>query len=242
MKSATPRTGRGRGKGRGRIGRPPGPSADHEQRRGELLDAATRAIRRLGPNVSMDDVAAEAGMTKPILYAHFGDKAGLASALAQRFAGDVIPEVLGAFGRDLEPQQIVRAAIDTFIEFVERDPQVYRFLVRGVAGGDNGFVEQQLVIFFGLQLAQVLRTGLRDAGSDSGPSEVWAFAILGAVFSAAEWWLARPSMSRSDLVDYLTALLWGGLGNGGITTLRVPVADERGRWTRTSGDDPETYE
>jgi AcrR family transcriptional regulator len=207
------------------------------------LEAATRAIRRLGPNVSMDDLAAEAGMTKPILYAHFGDKAGLATALAQRFAADLIPEVLAAFGRDdREPQQIVRAAIDTFIEFVERDPQVYRFLVRGVAGGDNSFVGQQLVVFFGLQLAQVLRTGLRDAGADSGPAEVWAFAILGAVFSGAEWWLARPTMSRADLVDYLTALVWGGLGQGGVTALRAPAPDDRGRWVSTSADDPETYE
>jgi AcrR family transcriptional regulator len=199
-----------------RVGRPPGPRADTAQRRGELLDAAARAIRRLGPGASMDEIAREAGMTKPILYAHFGDKAGLAAALSERFASELVPEVLGAFQRDLEATEMVRTAIDTFIGFVEADPDVYRFLVRGFAGSGASFVDQDLVKAFGLQLAQVLRSGLRNAGEDSGPAELWAFAILGAVFSAAEWWLARPIMSRSDLVDYLAALVLNGASQAAI--------------------------
>ena len=165
----------------------------------------------------MDDIAREAGMTKPILYAHFGDKAGLAAALSDRFASDLVPHVLSAFQRgDLEATDMVRTAIDTFIGFVEADPAVYRFLVRGFAGSESSFVDTELVKAFGLRLAQVLRTGLRAAGEDSGPAELWAFALLGAVFSAAEWWLARPIMSRSDLVDYLTTLVWRGASQAAI--------------------------
>ena len=155
-------------------------------------------------------------MTKPILYAHFGDKAGLAAALSDRFASDLVPQVLGAFGADLEAPAMVRPAIDTFIGFVQADPDVYRFLVRGFAGSESSFVDQELVKAFGLQLAQVLRTGLRSAGEDSGPAELWAFAILGAVFSAAEWWLARPVMSRADLVEYLSTLVWRGASQAAI--------------------------
>jgi len=164
----------------------------------------------------MDELAAEAGMTKPILYAHFGDKAGLASALSQRFAGELVPDVLGAFQRDLEPHEMVRTAIDAFIGFVEANAEIYRFLVRGFAGAEGSFVDQELVKAFGLQLAQVLRTGLRNAGADTGPAELWAFSILGAVFSAAEWWLARPTMSRSDLVDDLATLVWQGASRAAI--------------------------
>jgi AcrR family transcriptional regulator len=207
------RTASGR---RRRVGRPPGPRADSTQRRAELLDAAQRAIRRLGPNASMDDIAREAGMTKPILYAHFGDKAGLAAALSDRFASELVPHVLAAFQQDLEATQMVRTAIDTFIGFVEADPAVYRFLVRGFAGSESSFVDTELVKAFGLQLAQVLRTGLRNAGEDSGPAELWAFALLGAVFSAAEWWLTRPIMSRADLVDYLSTLVWRGASQAAI--------------------------
>jgi AcrR family transcriptional regulator len=164
----------------------------------------------------MDDIAREAGMTKPILYAHFGDKAGLASALSERFASELVPQVLGAFEQDLPATGMVRTAVDTFIGFVDADPAVYRFLVRGFAGAESSFVDQKLVQAFGLRLAQVLRTGLRNAGEDSGPAELWAFALLGAVFSAAEWWLARPVMTRSDLVDYMTTLLWRGASQAAI--------------------------
>ena len=55
------------------------------RRREELLDAADRVISRLGPQASMDEIASEAGITKPILYRHFGDKDGLHQALAARY-------------------------------------------------------------------------------------------------------------------------------------------------------------
>ena len=63
---------------------PAGPRRDPDERRAELLGAAERAIRRIGPHASMDEIAAEAGITKPILYSHFGDKAGLVTALSGR--------------------------------------------------------------------------------------------------------------------------------------------------------------
>ncbi len=199
-----------------KVGRPPGPRPDEAERRTQLLDAAARAIKRLGAGASMADIAAEADLTKPILYAHFGDKAGLATALSERFAADLVPEVLGAFQKDLPATDMVREAIDTFIGWVEREPELYRFLVRGVAGGATSFVDQNLVAALGTQLAQILRTGLRDADADSGPAEVWSFSILAAVFAGAEWWLERKTMSRADLVDYLTTLVWTGASQAAL--------------------------
>jgi AcrR family transcriptional regulator len=57
-----------------------------ERRRRELLEAADRVVLRDGPGASMNAIAAEAGITKPILYRHFGDKGGLYAALAKRRA------------------------------------------------------------------------------------------------------------------------------------------------------------
>jgi AcrR family transcriptional regulator len=167
----------------------------------------------------MDDIAREAGLTKPILYAYFGDKAGLAGALAQRYLGELLPSVLEAFGTPREPREMVRAAIDIFIGFVEREPDVYRFLVRGVGGDERSFIEQTLITEFGLRLAQVLRGALRTAGVDTGPAELWSFSILGTVLAGAEWWQVRPAMSRADVVDYLSAFVWGGLTAGGVVGL-----------------------
>src|SRR5947209_7258159 len=110
---------------RTRVGRPPGPAPDPASRRAELLEAARLAVRKHGPGVSMDELAAEAGLTKPILYAAFGDKAGLAAALAEHYLTDLLPRVLAAFDGSREPKEMVRTAISEFIAFVEADPDVY---------------------------------------------------------------------------------------------------------------------
>src|SRR5437763_1568648 len=73
------------------------------ERRTELLEAAVRAIRRVGPTVSMDAIAAEAGVTKPIIYRHFGDRVGLASALAEQFGSQLVAELDHALTQDLPP-------------------------------------------------------------------------------------------------------------------------------------------
>ena len=159
----------------------------------------------------MDEIAAEAGLTKPILYSHFGDKAGLSKALAQRLAEDLIPGVIAALSSSQPPRDSVRAAIATFIDFVEAEPDLYRFLVRGVAVADPTFVEQQLVASFGRQIAAVLETGVAGLRAERGRAQLWSFAILGAVFAGAEWWLVAPGMTRDELIEDLTSLVWTGL-------------------------------
>jgi AcrR family transcriptional regulator len=113
-----------------RPGRPRGPRRDRDERRAELLDAAERAIRRVGPKASMDEIAAEAGITKPILYAHFGDKAGLVQALAGRVARRLNRTVTDALTRSGEPRDVVASTIEAFCTFIEDETELYRFLVQ----------------------------------------------------------------------------------------------------------------
>ena len=199
-----------------RVGRPPGPTRDKAERRAELLDAATAAIRTIGADATMAELAAAAGITKPILYAHFGDKAGLGSALAQRVVEDLNETLLGGLVTGASAEDRVRATVDAFVGFVEREPELYRFLVAG------GFDDMELVSQIGNQITIVLSTALRAAGGDSGPAELWSYAIIGAVFVTAEWWLARKVVSRTQLVDDLCRLLWHGLGSSGLND--IPVA------------------
>jgi AcrR family transcriptional regulator len=180
-------------------------------RRVELLDAAVRAIRRDGPSVSMDVIAAEAGVTKPIVYRHFGDRVGLASALAEQFGAALVGELDAALSQDLPPDQLLRATIDTYLAFVERDPQLYSFLV-GRLGVPNNDVANGLITQVGTRVALALGEQLRALGIDSGPAEPWAFGIVGMVHLAGDWWLERRTMTRARLVDDITSLLWHGLG------------------------------
>lgn len=181
------------------------------ERREALLDAATTVIRRDGPGASMDAMASEAGISKPILYRHFGDRQGLVEALAHRFAGALRDELATALADGDSPRQVLIGTVDAYLAFVERDPDLYRFVVQqmgdGAAATLGDFVRQ-----VGQQVAFVLGEQLRAAGLDSGGAEPIAHGIVGMVHAAGDWWVDRRSMPRARLVQYLTDLLWDGIG------------------------------
>jgi AcrR family transcriptional regulator len=204
-----------------RPGRPRGPRRDRDERRVELLDAAERAIRRVGPHASMDEIAAEAGITKPILYSHFGDKAGLVHALAQRVAAQINAAVSEELSRSGEPRVLVESTLAAFCTFIEREPELYRFLVQSARRGSDE-AGPRLMTDISSQIAVTLGSALRRAGADSGPAEPWAVAIVGMTFAAAGWWLERRSMSKDDLVGYLSQLLWSGLSGAGLGSFVEP--------------------
>ena len=198
-----------------RPGRPKGPRRDRDERRGALLDAAERAIRRVGPGASMDEIAAEAGITKPILYSHFGDKAGLVRALAGRVADQLNRTVGEALSSSGEPRAVVSSTIEAFCTFIESETELYRFLVQ-TARLESDAAGPRLLTDIGSQISVTLGGALRRAGADSGAAEPWAFAIVGMTFGGAAWWLQRRTMAKDDLVEYLTRLLWSGLSGAGL--------------------------
>jgi AcrR family transcriptional regulator len=214
-----PRSGRP-----GRPGRPRGPRRDRAERRAELLDAAERAIRRTGPKASMDEIAAEAGITKPILYTHFGDKAGLVRALAGRVAEQVNREVTSALARSGEPREVLSSTLAAFCAFIEREPELYRFLLQ-TARHATDRSGPRLVSDLGSRIAVTLGAGLRRAGADSGAAELWAYSIVGTAFAGAGWWLEHRTLSRDDVVDHLTELLWSGLSGVGLGRLQRDEGD-----------------
>jgi AcrR family transcriptional regulator len=164
----------------------------------------------------MDELAAEAGLTKPILYAAFGDRAGLAEALAERYVNQVAMRLAGSLVPDRSPREMLHDAFDAFVGFVDEEPNVYQFIVReavnATASGKTVSIAR-LRIFdsLGALITAALAHQLRQYGRDPALAEPIAFATMGMVFSAAEWWLDRRTISRAELVDVLTDLTWSGL-------------------------------
>ena len=183
---------------------------DPEARRAELADAAIRAIRSIGADASMADIAAEAGISKPVLYHHFGDKAGLAATVADRFLGDLGRVLEGIFSDADDPRAAVAAAIETFASFAEREPALYRFLVEGSPGTGRETVELPVLPALAAQVAAFLVTGF--GSTDPAPVlEAKSFALLGSVFEGVGWWLDRRSLTRDELVTVLADLVCDGV-------------------------------
>jgi AcrR family transcriptional regulator len=185
--------------------------ARRQARREGLLDAAVEVIRRDGPAVSMETIAAAAGVTKPIVYRHFGDRSGLVAALATRFSDDLQVALRSSLERDAEPRDLLVGTIDAYLAFVEREPNLYRFVVQHIDGGGEeltGFVRQ-----VAQEVAVVLGERLRAIGYDSGAAEPWAYGLVGMVHLAGDWWVERAAMPRARLVEYLTTLVWDGMNS-----------------------------
>jgi AcrR family transcriptional regulator len=172
-------------------------------------------VREHGPGVTMERLAAAGGVTKPILYRHFGDRDGLITAIAERFSGELLASVtqpLADGERTADPRELLESTVDAYVAFVERDPNLYRFLVRQAASRPEGRDRvESLIDTIAKQVAVVIGERLREMGADSGPAAVWAYGIIGFVHQACDWWLDDRTLSRQRLVAYLTALLWDGM-------------------------------
>jgi AcrR family transcriptional regulator len=198
------------------VNRPDGRSrrwADHrERRRAELVEAVIEAIRELGPEPGIDAVAAHAGVSKPVLYRYFEDKSGLWLAVGRQAATAVVEAIAPAVAAVREERDVVAAAIDAYLMFIEADPHVYRFVVhqRGIARDTDVVADAMDTVASGL--ARILGDRLRALGLDSGPALPWAYGIVGYVQTVADWWLRQQQpISRTALAEYLTTFLWGGI-------------------------------
>ncbi|RFU85628.1 TetR/AcrR family transcriptional regulator [Streptomyces triticagri] len=193
-----------------------------ERRRRELLEAADRVVLRDGPGASMNAIAAEAGITKPILYRHFGDKGGLYRALAVRHTDALLDALRAALDAPNDRRERVERTLDTYLAAIEARPQVYRFLMHPPESGkdaeqgfDVGLHSAPLLRRLGEELALVIaeRVDLGPEGQEL--ARVWGHGIVGMMHAAGDWWLGERPCSRAQLVRSLADLLWGRLAEAG---------------------------
>lgn len=188
--------------------------AHREARRAELTDAAVLAIRAHGAGVGMDDVAAQAGTSKTVVYRHFADRTQLYLAVCARVADILSVQVRMAMDRATHPREKAAAGIEAYLRLIEHDPEVYRFVVHRPLV-DKALAEDpvaDLATLVGDQAAAVIAAQLMRSGKNTTAATTWGHAIVGLVRGAGDNWLTRPAgVSRELLASQLTDLAWSGL-------------------------------
>jgi AcrR family transcriptional regulator len=181
--------------------------------------AAIAAVRSGGAGVGMDDIAAQAGTSKPVVYRYFTDKSDLYAAVGQRVGADLVSAVTATMDETPDPAELIHRVVDRYLTLIEQDPELYRFVVRRPLldrPAERDPVADYSTIV-ATHLAAIIGDQLRAAGLDSGAAEPWAFGLVGLVRTAGEWWLDHRSLSRSALTTYLTSLISRGvLGASGL--------------------------
>lgn len=184
----------------------------------------------------MTALAAGAGITKPILYRHFGDKQGLLAAWAERQARALGERITAELARQRNPRSRIQATITTYLATLEDDPLGYWFVSRRAVTADDptGGPVVDVVETIVAAVAEVLEQELRraDAGEEAvAAASTWARALVGMVQQVGDHWLThrrqpgddpptRPEdTDRERLAGQLTDLVW--LGFRGMADQRV---------------------
>ena len=170
------------------------------------------AVRAHGPGVSVAEIAAAAGITKPVLYRHFTDRADLQRAVGEQAAELLFARIAPELALQRSPVEQIRAVVDAFLAGIEAEPGLWRFVVHHPIEAATGEqiaedVRQRIAAI----LASLIRERLGRTGRDASGAEAWAQGLVGMVQSAGDWWLERRTITRAALTDHLTALIWGGL-------------------------------
>jgi AcrR family transcriptional regulator len=159
--------------------------------------------------VSMDRIATECGVTKPIIYRYFGDRDGLVKEVACRLVAEFATEMHQAIAPTTTARGQLAATMDAFLSVVERETNLYRFI--------NHHTSIERRDLFGRLVAEQFAAGmdhwLQGASVPPAAARTWGYALVGILHFASDWWSGEPTLSRAELVDQLMTLVWDGLGH-----------------------------
>lgn len=187
-----------------------------EQRRAVFVDAALAVIERVGPGATVDQIAAELGVTRQAIYRQFTDRSDLDHAIAERAAALLFDELLPHFDAGSELLGDVEGSIarltHVYLDFVERNLSLYRFVraheLELAADSAVRTVKDTVAGRVAALAEQVLAT----LDLPAGMAETFAVGMIGMTDAVVSRWLEDPrGLSRAELVDQLTRILGGAV-------------------------------
>jgi AcrR family transcriptional regulator len=179
------------------------------ERREQIVAVARRHFAEHGfEGTRLEDVAASAGVTKPIIYRHFEGKRDLYLAVLDEHLTDLIHRLWVALSSSPDPRERLRAGLAAYFAFVEERPEGFRMLVDAASRTDSD-ARERLARGWETLAEGVARTVgdlLRAADLDPAGAPIYARAMIGMAQSVAEWWIRTRRVKREELVDHLLAL------------------------------------
>ncbi|HVV87784.1 MAG TPA: TetR/AcrR family transcriptional regulator, partial [Kofleriaceae bacterium] len=195
---------------------------DNDARRAQLVTLATHAFsERSYDDVSIDDLARAAGISKGLLYHYFPTKRDLYVAGLRATADELIARTIGAAAPELPPLERMRAGLDAYLDTVAGHARAFVALMRGGIGSDPevaAVIENVRVTYVEQFLARAGDTPLVGIALDRPRIRLAVRGWIGMVEATSIDWLASPGLDRATvrdfLVDSLVAVMQVALGGG----------------------------
>lgn len=189
------------------------------ERRAQLIQVAQRVFASKGVNgTTVEELAHEAGITKPLIYEHFGGKEGLYRQVVAGAKKDLIQRLTDSVNSESTTREKLEQATCALFTFIQDEPDAFRTLIRDAPAPSGGAskvatineLSRRLEYLFGNELE---KTSDQESPS-SAPARAYAFMMLGNAVLLGEWWLERgQSYDREAMSKAMVNLLWNGISD-----------------------------
>ncbi|HEX7995191.1 MAG TPA: TetR/AcrR family transcriptional regulator [Streptosporangiaceae bacterium] len=182
-----------------------------KQRREQLLDIGRRLFAERGlDGTSIEEIAARAGVSKPVVYEHFGGKEGLYAVVVDR----EVERFLAMATEVLQGQDTMEkfeAAAVALLRYIEDNSDGFRILVRDSHPASGSGTFASLISDIAGQVEYILADVLKDRGYDPKLAPVYSQMLVGMVAFAGQWWLDVRKPKLEEMAAHLVNLAWNGL-------------------------------
>lgn len=182
------------------------------KRREQLIAVARKTFAERGyDGTSVEEIAARAKVSKPVVYEHFGGKEGLYAVVVDREVTSLLDRIARALTGD-HPRVLVEQAALALLDYIEGDTDGFRVLVRDSpvgAGGSFSSVLNEVAH----QAESILDREFKLRGYDTKLAELYSQALVGMVALTGRWWLDVRKPRKEVVAAHLVNLAWNGLSH-----------------------------
>jgi AcrR family transcriptional regulator len=181
------------------------------QRREQLLEVGRSVFaERAYDGASIEEIAAKAGVSKPVVYEHFGGKEGLYAVVVDREVSRLLETILATLEAS-NPRELLERAALALLEYVEEHTDGFRILVRESpvpsATGNFASVLNEVVN----QVQPIVADMFKARGYDPKLAPIYAHSLVGMVVFTGQWWLDARKPKREVVAAHLVNVAWNGL-------------------------------
>jgi AcrR family transcriptional regulator len=184
------------------------------ERREQLIEVARRLFAEKGfEGTSVEEIAARAEVSKPVVYEHFGGKEGLYEVVVDREVGYLLAAIESALADAVRSRELVEQAALAMLDYVESHTDGFRILVRdsSVASSSGSFAS--LLSDIASQVEGLLVTEFKRHGLEAKTAPMYAQMLVGMIALTGQWWLTTRKPRKAEVAAHLVNLAWNGLAH-----------------------------
>ncbi len=181
-------------------------------RRAQLVDVGRKVFAERGYEAtSVEEIAERAGISKPIVYEHFGGKEGLYAVVVDREVEHIVTCIVEAISAGSPRERLERAAL-AFLTYVKERPGGFAVLLRDAPASKRSGEMPALMYDLADRVGAIFTEQFRRAGYDAKTAPIYAHALVGMVAFVGQWWTeARKPPPVEVVASHIAALAWMGL-------------------------------